>query len=612
MMTMRRHAFGVVLIAAVAAMLFVAPLFRGEVFTQRDHSDYFQPLRWHTAQQLRAGELPLWNPYSAAGERWLANPQTGVFYPPTWLFVVLPFPTAYMLHLLLHLFILGWGMYALMSQMVSREAALVAAVAVVLGGPTLSLLDVQNNLMTFAWIPWAALMGIARRPVAGGVVLALSFLAGEPFLAAVAAFFFVAATFAAGRDGERARLASKAVAVCKAGVVAAGLSAIQLLPFIELVRGSDRAAGLSAELISHESMRPSEWLRAAMPPKAMFDPGASQHFILVVYVGAAVVGLSLLSLFVARRRKATWGWLAVLAAAVIVAGGKFVPLAGEAMAAAPVTLFRYPARVVPIGALALAALAAIGWDVIRPRRRWADLILIAVIAADLLPRVMPLLETAPFTKAAVPYPQTIGGDAMFMRLTLGRRGGEWIAGYLNLYDGRFDSETAAPVTAAAYDAFRGRALHGQKAALREALGVGYLLSERPMAPAYAPISKVRGVTVYRTPHASGLALFDSAPVRDVKLGNATARVVVDAPRPGTLVLMQQDAPGWRVSVDGNETSGSTAHGILRAVRVDRGRHEVVWRYRPASLIVGSVMTLITLAAMQISEIVNRLRARKFS
>ena len=83
---------------------FALPLLRFEVFDFRDHSDYFVPLRYFTAEQIAAGSLPLWNPYNASGEPWSANPQTGLFYPPAWLFLILPFTTAYVLYLsLIHI-----------------------------------------------------------------------------------------------------------------------------------------------------------------------------------------------------------------------------------------------------------------------------------------------------------------------------------------------------------------------------------------------------------------------------------------------------------------------------------------------------------------------------
>src|SRR5690349_19754188 len=142
------HRFALSLLFVIALALFALPLVRGEVFTLRDHFDYFQPLHWFTSVELKAGHLPLWNPYNASGEPWLANPQTGVFYPPAWLFVALSFATAYVLFLLFHVVLLGLGAYRLFARDESPGAASIGAVALMFCGPVLSLLDVSNNLAT--------------------------------------------------------------------------------------------------------------------------------------------------------------------------------------------------------------------------------------------------------------------------------------------------------------------------------------------------------------------------------------------------------------------------------------------------------------------------------
>ena len=113
---MRRHVIPIGVIVLAAAALFVPAIIHREVFTFRDHTDYFQPLRFYTAEYLRVWKLPLWNPYNASGEPWLANPQTGVFYPPTWLFIALPFAAAYMSYLLLHVALLGINAYVLFAR----------------------------------------------------------------------------------------------------------------------------------------------------------------------------------------------------------------------------------------------------------------------------------------------------------------------------------------------------------------------------------------------------------------------------------------------------------------------------------------------------------------
>lgn len=597
----RAHLLPLLFLALVVATLFAVPIAREEVFTLRDHTDYFQPLRWFTAAELRAGRLPLWNPYSASGEPWLANPQTGVFYPPQWLFVALPFARAYMLYLALHLAILGAGAYALFARHAAPGAALAGAVALMLGGPALSLLDVSNNFASFAWIPLVVACALERRsdaprwPVAlDALVLACAFLGGEPFLAACAAAMYAAVV--ARRDRVRRSVASIAIA----GAGAFAFTAAQLLPFLESLAGSDRRAGLAPAEIFRDSMPLRDWLRIAVRPHlraVAFDPAIGQHFIPIVYVGFVVAALALVGCFVRRVRP----WLAVIAVAMVAGSGPAL------LARLPLTLFRYPARMLPLAALAIVALAVAGWDRIRPKRRWADLLLVALIAVDLLTVVKPLLVTAPF-EPRVQYPREVGAAQKIVRVGAAsafvRDRGAWVAGYLNLYDRRFDAWTAAPVVSQRYADLYAAMLASHDLTLADALGVGWVLSSQPSLalPRFAPVARVRGVIAYRVRDARPLArlrMDDGAelPVESFALGAASATVRVDAPRAGLVVLAQQDAPGWRVFVDGKEVAKRLDRGILRAAPVPAGRHEVVWRYRPRTLVAGIAITLSALVWM---------------
>lgn len=637
----RRHRFALALLAVLVAILFGPPLVQRQVFNFRDHADYFQPLRYYTAIHIRSSLLPYWNPYSASGEPWLANPQTGVFYPPTWLFVALPFDTAYMLYLAVHLLILGWGAYLLFSRAVSSGAALAGAAMVTFCGPVMSLVDVSNNLASFAWVPLVLWCAVSRAsPRVAGLVLAMTFLGGEPFFAAVAALLYMIVV----RD---LRL------TIRSAVTAFGLSAIQLLPFLEMLRGSDRAARLSANQIFRESMSVADWVRVAVPPRfssGALDPSLSQHFIAVIYVGIPAVILAVCGL---RKRPEVRAWLALLAFAVIVAAGNRVPVAGEVFARLPLTLFRYPSRVVPFGALAIAALAAIGWDRIRPRRRWADLLLVLIIVVDLLPRERPLFDMAPFTTEVVPYPAGVGRLAKFIRIaeTPMTNRSAWIGGYLNLYQRRYDASTAAPVAGERYLRLHDAIVTGQRLELFDLIGGGFILSDRPVG-SLQPAARAGGVTVYFNRSAPPMATFwsrarsfhspddalrasidtpqrgtlDVSPPPAAALAGAQpmvagasmiemdtrhARLIVEAPFDGIVMLTQQDSPAWRVFVDGVEKEKLLAAGIFRAVEVARGKHEIVWRYRSRSLALGFAMTLITSATLLLSKFVKRFRSRNF-
>lgn len=588
---MKRAAAIVIVAVALAAM--GPALVRGEIFTLRDHTGYFQPLRWFTAQELRAGHLPLWNPYSASGEPWLANPQTGVFYPPSWIFIVLPFATAYVLYLLLHAILLGWGAFALFARRVSQPAALAGAVALMVCGPVLSLVDVGNNFTTMAWLPlvlWCAISNASPRLSA--LVIAMSFLAGEPFFAALGALAFALLRWRTPR----------ATAITALGAL--GLSAVQLLPFVEWVRGSDRAGSTGAEAMLRESMPPRDWLRLFVPPhlttRGIVDPNLHQHFLPIVYCGVVTLILALLALATSWRRRDVQVALGAIALTMLLAAGPswlFVHL--------PLQVLRYPARLVVLAAMAIALLAAVGWEWVAAKVtwRWLVCVVVAAIAIDGLVRCAPLFVSAPF-QTNIPHSSIVGRDGKFLRVgeTTYLDRGAWIDGYLNIFERRMDAGTAAPLINARYAALYERALAGGRIEPLDALAIRYLLAERLGRP-FVAIESSRGVTVYRNPHFPPLAYFrgDDGRMSSVvflSFGTSFARTGVDAPSSGAVILSQQDAPGWDVAVDG-KPSRETARvgGVFRSVRVTPGRHIIEWTYRPLSLRIGAAMTFIALVWM---------------
>jgi len=588
------HAVPVAVIVLLGCALFVPALIHHDVFTFRDHTDYFQPLRFYTAEHLSTWKLPLWNPYNASGEPWLANPQTGVFYPPTWLFMAMPFETAYMSYLLLHFVILGLGAYVLFARGSTPGAATAGAVALMLCGPTISLFDVNNNLVTFAWVPLAIWCGLERRPRLGGVVLALAFLGGEPFFAAIAALLFVIAC----REIREILIAA---------LLAFGLSAIQLFPFIELLRASDRRAGLDPSMIFRASMPLRDWLRIATPPPA-FDIMQSQHFIPIIYIGIVTVVLALVALSLPRK---AWPWLVLLACSAFVAAGNDVP-GGEWIARAPVTLFRYPARVVPFGALAVIALAVIGLDRIPKRRAWVDVVVVLVLVIDLVPRTVVLRSVAPLRLDRVPYPAFVGHDLKMIRLggaaSLNR--GAWIGGYLNLYTRRFDAGTAAPVTSQRYITTLTHEILNVGIDHLDAMGVGWVITDRVLPRSrYILAAEDRGVKAWRSRRALPMArvIEGDGTIRGVQslaVDASRARVRVDTPHGGTLVLTQQTAPGWKVFIDGREANARVYDSFFRAATVPPGKHEILWVFRPFSLLAGAFVTAVTGIALLISVVMK--------
>jgi hypothetical protein len=651
-------AVAAVTVAAVAAVLFAPVLMRGEVFSFRDHSDYFQPLRFFTAQAMRQGVVPLWNPYNASGEPWLANPQTGVFYPPQWIFLLLPFPTAYVTFLALHALLLGWSAYRLFAHDGGEGAALFGAVSLMACGPALSLLDVQNNYCSFAFMPLLILLGIRRGEgrvsrAACGVVIALSFLAGEPFLAAVGAILFVSAlllTTMRGlpHGGRPLRLAAIDVALTAA--MAAALAAVELLPFLSWVAGSDRAVSAASGELLRESMRPMDWLRLALPSGIGENLAtASQQFIPSLYCGALVALFFLCGVVASVRnrwRRTVFSWLALLSVAIVAAAGRYLPLTG--VLGAKLTLSRYPARLVPVGCLAVVGIAVVGlrWLASGHERLFRPAIMVglAVAAAlDLLPRAQPFLIHSRFVTDVVPYHAPVGRTAKLIRLPdeswrdhrlFDRR--SWIGGYQNLFERRFDASTPAPLVPASYARLHDAALFTPRPDLLRLMSVGWMLTSRKVPASFLEPLQTRGaVTLYRfdstlpfvqawrrvswapsneaalealldKPSQEALPVSGPAPragdvshrpagvsdrVDDVMIGLDEVRVRLQLASPRLVLVTQRQENGWTALVDGAEAPPLRAAGIFRAVFLSSGAHTVIWRYRPASLLFGALFTL---------------------
>lgn len=73
----------------------------------------------------------------------------------------------------------------------------------------------------------------------------------------------------------------------------------------------------------------------------------------------------------------------------------------------------------------------------------------------------------------------------------------------------------------------------------------------------------------------------------------TQRWRVETPEGGWLVVRDLHWPGWKARVEGKAAPILPADGLFRAVALPPGRHEVEFRYRPASFLVGALLSALT-------------------
>jgi hypothetical protein len=73
------------------------------------------------------------------------------------------------------------------------------------------------------------------------------------------------------------------------------------------------------------------------------------------------------------------------------------------------------------------------------------------------------------------------------------------------------------------------------------------------------------------------------------------RVLTSSACPAYLVLADNFLPGWTATVDDREAPILAADFLFRAVELEPGPHEVIFRYRPWSAVAGGALSLLGLA-----------------
>jgi len=68
-------------------------------------------------------------------------------------------------------------------------------------------------------------------------------------------------------------------------------------------------------------------------------------------------------------------------------------------------------------------------------------------------------------------------------------------------------------------------------------------------------------------------------------------IYVNAESPGWLVLSDRYYPGWEAEADGDMVKIYQANVLVRAIRLDAGKYEVIFRYRPPTVLLGAAITL---------------------
>lgn len=269
-------------IGAVVLLGLTIGMFGDVLFTSRpvvlsasgnDLASQFIYWRAFTADQLRHGHLPLWNPYVFCGMPYVGWAQTAVLYPTNWLDLILPLPCSINLGIALHVFLAGLFTYLWALRRGLHPVAAVVAGALFMFSGSYFLHVYAGHLSLLYAIAWTPLVFVSveewiRTRSAGWVFAGMAAITMQIFAGDFQACFYTAVAAGLltlfGLIGSRQRTAVL-LGFLGMYVGAAALGAVQLLTSLQAASESIRAGGVTYEFASMVSFAPENFLTLLAP-----------------------------------------------------------------------------------------------------------------------------------------------------------------------------------------------------------------------------------------------------------------------------------------------------------------------------------------------------------
>jgi hypothetical protein len=287
--------------------------------------------------QLRAGHIALWNPYVFSGVPFMGGFQAALFYPPDWIYLVLPLRTAINCEIVLHVFLLGLFTAAWLKRYQLHPLAVLLACTVTMFGGPFFLHVYPGHLATLdamAWIPLVLLTvnQLLEEPTARWILIgifafSMQFLAGHP-----QTFFntlIMCLVYGSLRIRQAPHWKRTLVAIAVIGVAAVAITAVQLWTGLDASAEGTRQKGVSVAFAAMFSFPPENFL-------TLLVPGLFGNMTVLPYWGrcylwemSAFIGLTSLTMAIfgtTVRFRGRAICLAMIAAATILALGNHTPL----------------------------------------------------------------------------------------------------------------------------------------------------------------------------------------------------------------------------------------------------------------------------------------------
>jgi 4-amino-4-deoxy-L-arabinose transferase-like glycosyltransferase len=592
----------------------------------------------------RFGEFPLWNSYFRTGQPFVADPFMHIFNPFTSVPVLLlDVVNGFKIAVFLSFLIAAIGQWSLGRVLgFSRSVRLWGAVLYALNGQAAARFIQGSYLFIFgyAWLP-LILTGIVmslrthktRYYVLTVISLAMLFFSGNTYysyyMAGTLILFTLFASFITNRERILGLNWGAIKPLLLIGILAIGVSAVQLLPTLEfwphiqtpgdpLLETSQPLDEAIANWISTSRNRP-EALKT-LPPEEFYG-----YISIVPFLGAV---LALGAFWQGWRRKEILSFVGLFILAIIWICVRYTPL-GPIYSRTPFLYqFRYPSRYMIFGSLAVINLGGIGltWFM-NLAGRWRSkhesqstnqlpgdasrLILTVVIVLMFFSAANVFMENQKFIVLPDRY---LEADGIL----------EWLQDYDTTPNYVSIPISAGWHVAAAdfgqryWDAWHGYNFFPPVEKMPDVRPVvakpNYLVFGKEKTPEYPDAVAVKNIqnhTVYALQESLpyGFAVVDSilkqveagelkrsevTPLEVQELGPNTLSIQAETPDEKTwIVVMTNYFPGWMVTID-RQSTDLTYIGNYLAVEATPGNHEYVFSYKPDSFQLGLVITILSI------------------
>ncbi|MBU4258635.1 MAG: YfhO family protein [Proteobacteria bacterium] len=348
------------------------------LFTERDLSIFFLPPRVCWVEMVKGAQIiPLWNPYYYCGQPLLATLQPGILYPLNILLILLPFDLAFNLIIVLHYFLAGFFTYFFIKTVKgTNTGALIGAIVFMLSGYLLSVHNLLPHLLSVTWLPLILLCyqnylikSSSRHLVFTSVCLTMMFLGGAveilygTFIVIFILLFFPD-PFGIGITPPplKKRVFSFGLVL----LLFLLLSAVQLVPFLELAFKSIRSGGLSYQEAITWSLDFEDLLQFFLPDPYGYGSSterywSNQSWLKTIYLGIIPFALSIF--FIIEKRRKAAPFLVITLISLILSFGGNTPIYKLLYNYVPfLNTIRYPVKFLFIFTFLISVMAGIGYD----------------------------------------------------------------------------------------------------------------------------------------------------------------------------------------------------------------------------------------------------------